>query len=268
MARPYLNVDTDRQAFIASRNNVLGKSFVTDLWMKVIHRAIDDIVMYRSMREEDKELNEEEEEFEDSAYKFLFDDEYRIPVDDYLIDIQCPECQTLQSSRKMSEFSNSKVECTQCNTSLLSSCSLYKVADGTIVKDMNLRELLSLWGMEDIAGFRDGILERIEELVKKKKKTLKKKQERKRGMEFEAGITKVLDDIKTMLIEKNKKYGNSATDPVRIFSKTDRVEQIRVRIDDKISRVVRNTGEEDEDVRKDLIGYFVILHALESGYIK
>lgn len=39
-----------------------------------------------------------------------------------------------------------------------------------------------------------------------------------------------------MLLAKNAAYGNSALEPVRIFSKADPTEQIRVRIDDKLSR--------------------------------
>ena len=72
-------------------------------------------------------------------------------------------------------------------------------------------------------------------------------------------IGEVCDQIKNMLIEKNKSYGDSALDPIRIFSKSDTVEQIKVRIDDKLSRVSRGTefyGDNDID---DLIGYLVLL---------
>jgi len=268
MANSQANEQTDREAFISSRNNVLGKSFATDLWMKVIHRAIDDIVMYKSMRETDKSLSEEDEEFEDSAYHFLFNDNYRILVDDYLVDIECPKCRCLTAKTKMSQLSKDKAKCASCGLSIRLSTASYTISDKTVIRDMNLAELLSLWGIEDVAGFREGVLERIEELVEKKKKTLEKKKQRKKRMEFEAAITRVLEDTKEMLLEKNKKYGDSACNPVRIFSKSDRIEQIKVRIDDKLSRIVRrNNSEEDEDVKKDLIGYFVILQALESGYI-
>lgn len=269
MVDVHQNIETDRQAFIGSRNNVLSKSFATDLWMKVIHRAIDDIVMYRSMKEIGKDLSEEDLEFEDSAYKFLFDDNYRIPVDDYLVDIECSKCNSKLLGKKMSDLSNNKITCCNCEFEITTNSALYTISSNTIIRDMNLRELLSLWEIEDITGFRDGVLDRIEELSQKKTAILIKKQQRKKKMEFELGITKVLDDTKKMLLEKNKKYGNSATDPVRIFSKADRIEQIKVRIDDKLSRIVRSSNaEDDEDVRRDLIGYFVILEALESGYIK
>ena len=65
--------------------------------------------------------------------------------------------------------------------------------------------------------------------------------------------------ISNMLIEKNIAYGDSALDPVRIFSKADPAEQLRVRIDDKLSRLMKGTeyvGDNDID---DLIGYLVLL---------
>jgi len=69
------------------------------------------------------------------------------------------------------------------------------------------------------------------------------------------GITNALAE---MLISKNKKYGNSALEPKRIFSNADPIEQIKVRIDDKLSRM-SNQKEEDEDVVQDLLGYLVLL---------
>ena len=64
--------------------------------------------------------------------------------------------------------------------------------------------------------------------------------------------------VAELLIEKNKKYGNSAIQPKRIFSKADPIEQINVRIDDKISRIANQQTNEDEDVELDLIGYLVL----------
>jgi hypothetical protein len=66
-------------------------------------------------------------------------------------------------------------------------------------------------------------------------------------------------EIAHMLIKKNIAYGNSALEPVRIFSKADPREQLHVRIDDKLSRIMRGTeyiGDNDID---DLIGYLVLL---------
>lgn len=74
-------------------------------------------------------------------------------------------------------------------------------------------------------------------------------------------IAAACDSIKDLLLAKNAKYGDSALSPVRVFSKSSTVEQILVRIDDKISRIQRAEGlvEKDEDVVQDLIGYLILL---------
>ena len=79
--------------------------------------------------------------------------------------------------------------------------------------------------------------------------------------ESETKISGVCDDIKQLLIHKNRKYGNSALKPCRVFSKSSPVEQLLVRIDDKLNRIMQGAGllAEDEDVVNDLIGYLVLL---------
>lgn len=74
-------------------------------------------------------------------------------------------------------------------------------------------------------------------------------------------ISSVCEQIKNLLISKNLSYGDSALDPIRVFSKSDSLEQILVRIDDKLSRIQRGAGliANDEDVVDDLIGYLVLL---------
>ena len=66
------------------------------------------------------------------------------------------------------------------------------------------------------------------------------------------------DALKAMLLQKNAAYGNSAIEPLRIFSHADPEEQIRVRIDDKLSRLARGSAA-GEDVEQDLMGYLVLL---------
>jgi hypothetical protein len=82
-------------------------------------------------------------------------------------------------------------------------------------------------------------------------------------------IARVCDKVKNLLLEKNLKYGDSALSPVRVLSKSSPVEQILVRIDDKLNRIKQGSGllETDEDVVLDLIGYFVLLKvALDRDY--
>jgi hypothetical protein len=73
-------------------------------------------------------------------------------------------------------------------------------------------------------------------------------------------ITEACDDIKALLISKNKKYGDSALKPLGVFSKLNSAEAIKARIDDKLSRI-NNTGLNDaeEDTLDDLIGYLLLL---------
>ena len=79
--------------------------------------------------------------------------------------------------------------------------------------------------------------------------------------EMELKISCVCDDIKELLIHKNRKYGNSALKPNRIFSKSSATEQLLVRIDDKLNRIMKGAGllATDEDVVNDLIGYLVLI---------
>lgn len=64
--------------------------------------------------------------------------------------------------------------------------------------------------------------------------------------------------ISEMLCEKNRKYGDSALDPVRVFSRCDALEQINVRLDDKLSRLRSGQGDDTEDSELDLIGYLIL----------
>ncbi len=74
---------------------------------------------------------------------------------------------------------------------------------------------------------------------------------------FEAEVRAELDEITAMLVAKSEAYGDSALNPLRIFSRASTVEQLRVRIDDKLSRIARG-NDAGEDVEKDLIGYLVL----------
>ena len=79
------------------------------------------------------------------------------------------------------------------------------------------------------------------------------------GLDTQMKIVEVCDAIKEMLLQKNVAYGDSALNPIRIFASSDTVEQLNVRIDDKLNRV-KNGGEYPGDNNiDDLIGYLVLL---------
>lgn len=71
-------------------------------------------------------------------------------------------------------------------------------------------------------------------------------------------IATACDEVKELLLEKNRKYGDSALNPVRIFSKASTLEQLKVRMDDKLSRLRNAQDDEDEDPTTDLIGYLIL----------
>ncbi len=74
-------------------------------------------------------------------------------------------------------------------------------------------------------------------------------------------IERTCDNIKKLLLDKNDHYGDSALAPKRIFSSASPIEQILVRIDDKLNRIQKGSGflGGGEDVIVDLIGYLVLL---------
>lgn len=83
-----------------------------------------------------------------------------------------------------------------------------------------------------------------------------------------ARIAEVCDEVKTLLLAKNKAYGNSALDPIRLFSKATPAEQLLVRIDDKLSRLARGAATEavPEDTVLDLIGYLVLYRIAQRAW--
>jgi hypothetical protein len=81
------------------------------------------------------------------------------------------------------------------------------------------------------------------------------------GIDAPAG-NKIIEqclEIAEMLINKNRSYGNSALDPIRVFSKTGTREQLYVRIDDKLNRLMKGTDYPGDNDIDDLIGYLILL---------
>lgn len=77
---------------------------------------------------------------------------------------------------------------------------------------------------------------------------------------FDYDVSEVLIEIKDLLISKNQKYGNSALEPLGVFSQLSPEEGLFVRIDDKLKRIKNGSlQKDDEDVINDLIGYLVLL---------
>lgn len=79
-----------------------------------------------------------------------------------------------------------------------------------------------------------------------------------------------LNKVADLLQEKNQKYGDSAANPLRLFSQASPVEQLLVRIDDKLSRLktMGPGASPDEDTLMDLVGYLALLAAVRSEQLK
>jgi len=69
--------------------------------------------------------------------------------------------------------------------------------------------------------------------------------------------------VADLLLAKNREYGNSAMEPIGVFSGLTAEEQIAVRIDDKLKRIQTTREMDDteihEDTELDLIGYLVLM---------
>lgn len=85
--------------------------------------------------------------------------------------------------------------------------------------------------------------------------------------DFAAALDVVLADVRAMLLAKNAAYGDSALRPVRAFSKASPLEAINVRIDDKLSRLMRGS-DAGEDTARDLLGYLVLREVALKGGVK
>jgi len=78
--------------------------------------------------------------------------------------------------------------------------------------------------------------------------------------DFSHLVSTYLLEIRELLINKNIKYGNSALEPLGVFSQLSAKQGLLIRIDDKLKRIKNGSLEnDDEDVINDLIGYLVLL---------
>jgi len=79
-------------------------------------------------------------------------------------------------------------------------------------------------------------------------------------------IILLFDNFKEFLLEKNKRYGDSASNPVNVFSKESTQNQICNRIDDKLSRI-RNSKDLRKNDVSDVFGYVALL-MISKGWLE
>lgn len=179
--------------FLSSRNPVLNKSWVSDLWCRVIQRALDDIILFERMHQNDESLTEENMEDEQTAHALLFDETHRIPMDDYLVKISCPQCKKNWQDQ-ISKIAGCDLVCPACSHEIIWKYLSYETVPGQDIKDIALQDLLECLGIEDIHGFRAGCKEYIQAMSDKEHKARTESRPRK----------------KRKYTKRNKEYWDSA----------------------------------------------------------
>lgn len=81
--------------------------------------------------------------------------------------------------------------------------------------------------------------------------------ERRATMTSADDIAAECDALKAMLLAKNIEYADSVFEPLRIASSASPEEAIRVRIDDKLSRL--RASPNHIDTCRDLAGYVILM---------
>ena len=73
-------------------------------------------------------------------------------------------------------------------------------------------------------------------------------------------IKQKCQQLEDLLVKKNSAYGNSALDPLGVFSSANASSGIKIRLDDKLKRIA-NAGlvEDTEDTLIDIAGYIILL---------
>ena len=73
-------------------------------------------------------------------------------------------------------------------------------------------------------------------------------------------LIKKCKQVADLLVQKNEAYGDSALNPVGIFSRLKATEAIKIRLDDKLKRIANvGVNDETEDTLMDCAGYMMLL---------
>lgn len=164
--------------------------FEYDLWIRIILHAVEDIVLIDVLEEESKngisdKYTDELKYHQQTAYSFLFDDNYYIPFDDYYIKYLCPDCD-LYNTVKMSVFSNGYI--CSCGKKIIEPEEVdYELKE--IKKEICFREILNLFNIETVDKFRELLKKRIVKL-KVLKRQRREKQRIQRKIKQEKKIKK------------------------------------------------------------------------------
>jgi len=86
--------------------------------------------------------------------------------------------------------------------------------------------------------------------------------EDKEGIPFK--IKSTLDSLASLLLEKNKRYGNAALEPLGVFNKHSSGNGILIRLDDKLRRIANSEELRKNDIA-DIMGYLTLL-CVDKGW--
>jgi len=85
-------------------------------------------------------------------------------------------------------------------------------------------------------------------------------------MSTQDDIETLFENFENFLLEKNRRYGDSALNPIQVFSNESAEEQIRARLDDKLRRI-KNSDELRKNDVSDLFGYTALL-MISKGWLE
>lgn len=137
-----------------------------NLWGKVIKSAITDIVYYDTTKIlKNRKLKRKHKEWKISALNFLFNDDFFFPFDTYSIQFNCEFCHT-SNSCKITEYVNSLHVCSSCSKLLNNEETSFQIIE--VKKEINLRELLSVMGLENIEYLRKSFKKEIRDRIKER----------------------------------------------------------------------------------------------------
>jgi hypothetical protein len=178
----------DQLALLSSRGSTFAKDGVSNMWIRVILRAVDDLILCEYKYRKNGSLTDEEMEFETTANGFLFDYQWRIPLDDYLVNVICQKCKRGKSAKPMSKVAGNSSVCECCGHKTSWKYVVYETIPGQDIKDISFNELISSWGFENVNSVREYLKQYIETEVNSRlglqqtevtKMTDKKKKETK-----------------------------------------------------------------------------------------
>lgn len=214
----------ERNTTLEARESLIQnhKKWPTELWTKVIERAIEDAAHAKGLRDSNKKLSFDAQENESSALSFLFDPKHKIPFDDYVVEITCPKCKHVWH-KPMSEASASKSKC-KCKYKISTKYIDSKITNKIVKKEISLEELVSLWGVDDIEGFRDGCWRRIEE------------QSKQKGKKYKKNITEHLNSKE---IDEADNHIKNITTKIKNYLETLSIEELKL-MEENIEKLLRS----------------------------